>query len=163
MGGEVIPDGRLGNGTRVYEAEAAIGAVGAIAKAVDAERAGVLASGHAHPRGDGDGWDDALEASPRARTHQAVKILEAPVAEDNFRRGAVKAQNADFRMRIVSHVDAILASAQGNFCAGRKVAPRAAFLPGKPRMSLLKGRRVSLTSHRACIIDVGISFSTKFP
>jgi hypothetical protein len=95
---EVIPDGRLGDGTGVHEAEAAIGAVGAIAKAVDAERAGVLAGGHAHPRGDGDRRDDALEASPRAHAHQAVKILEALVAEDDFRRGAVETQNADFRM-----------------------------------------------------------------
>jgi hypothetical protein len=73
--GEMIPDGGLSDRARVHEAEAAVSAIGAIAKTIDAERTGILARGHAHPGGHGDRRNDAFEAAPRACAHEAPDIF----------------------------------------------------------------------------------------
>ena len=54
------------------DAQAAIGMVGAVAKAIDSQRAGVLAGRHAHPGRDGDRRDDALEPPVSSRLPSAA-------------------------------------------------------------------------------------------
>src|ERR1700690_965621 len=80
-------------------AKPAVGVVRAIAEAVDAERAGILAGAHAHPRGHGDGRDHAFETSPHTLIHQAADIFQARIVEDDAGCGAVESQDADFHVR----------------------------------------------------------------
>src|SRR5215469_16693006 len=106
----MIPDGRLDDGAGVHEAKAAVSAVGAIAKPVNAERAGILAGGHTHPRGDGDGRDHTFEAYPSAQSHQTVQVFEPCIAEDNVRGSTVQPEDADFRMEVTRHFEPVLSS-----------------------------------------------------
>src|SRR5712692_5783261 len=154
VGGEVIPDGRLGDGAGVHETEAAVSAVGAIAEAVHAERTRILAGGHAHPGRNGDWRDNALEAPPGAHAHQTAKILQAGVAEDDVGGGAVEAENADFRMRNAGH--GVRPSRLRFRCATSST------YPGRPGMptALFRPRAAGfVTTRRACIIDVRTEFS----
>src|SRR5215469_1255086 len=106
----MIPDGRLDDGAGVHEAKAAVSAVGAIAKPINAERAGILAGGHTHPCGDGDGSDHTFEASPGAHAHQAVQVFEPRIAEDNVRGSTVQPEDAYSRMNVIRHFEPILSS-----------------------------------------------------
>ena len=72
--------------------------VGAIAKSVHAERTRVLAGAHAHPGGDRDGRDHALQPSVNPEVHQAAQVHQALVAKDDFGCGAIEAEYADFHI-----------------------------------------------------------------
>ena len=61
LAGELVPDGRLGDRPRRGDPQARVGMIDPVAEAVDAERAGVLAGRQAHPGGDRDRRDHALE------------------------------------------------------------------------------------------------------
>ena len=95
LAGELVPDGRLGDRSRGGDAQAAVGMVEAVAEAVNAERAGVLAGRHAHPGGDGDRRDDALEPAVSAHLHQAPNVRQVLEAEEQLRGGAVEPQDED--------------------------------------------------------------------
>ena len=93
--GELVPDGRLGDRSRGGDAQAVVGMVDAVAKAVDAERAGVLAGRHAHPGGHGDRRDDALEPPVGTDLHQAPDVGQVVVAEEQFGGGTVESEDED--------------------------------------------------------------------
>ena len=93
---DVVPDGRLGDRPRRGDPQAGIGVIGPVAEAVDAQRAGVLAGRHAHPGGDRDRRDHALQPAVAAHFHQPADVRQVLVAEEQFRRGAVEAQDEDF-------------------------------------------------------------------
>ena len=94
----MVPDGELRDRSGVHDAEAAVRVIGAIAKAVDAERAGVLACTHAHPGRDGDRRNHALEAAPHALVHQAAEIFQPGIVENDTGCSAVQSQDADFHV-----------------------------------------------------------------
>ena len=77
------------------DAQAGVGVVDPVAEPVDAERAGVLAGRQAHPGGDGDRRDHALEPAVAAHFHQAPDVRQVLVAEEQLRGGAVEAQDED--------------------------------------------------------------------
>src|ERR1700677_973529 len=51
---EHVPDGLLLNGAGVHYRQVVVRIILAVAKSIDAQRARILAGGHAHPCGDGD-------------------------------------------------------------------------------------------------------------
>src|SRR5690348_11997093 len=80
-----------------------------VAEAIEAERTRVLAGAHAHPRGDGDGRDHALQPPVDAEVHQATQVHQALVAENYLWGGAVEAEHADF------HLVKIISSSKSRF------------------------------------------------
>src|SRR6201997_4866928 len=71
-----------------------------IAKAVHPPRTGILARTHAHPRGNRDWRNHALQPSVNSGSHQAPEIYQALVAKHYFGRRAIEAEHADFHSRL---------------------------------------------------------------
>ena len=98
----LIPNRQFLNRLGVDKAQTRIGVIGAVAKAVDAERARILAGGHTHPRRHRNGRDDALHSAPAAHLHQPPEIGQTLVAKQQRRCGAIQSQhenlhgNSDF-------------------------------------------------------------------
>ena len=69
--------------------------VGPVAKAVDAQRAGVFARSHAAPCGHGDGWGGAgqLPVGPRLRETPDIGQMIDPLVEHQGGFGAVQSEN----------------------------------------------------------------------
>ena len=72
-----IPDGGLLNGTGVHYRQAVVGIIFAVTKSVDAQRAGILAGGHAHPGRYRDGRDHAFQPAITAALHQRPDIVQS--------------------------------------------------------------------------------------
>src|SRR5262249_23131194 len=96
--GDLVPDRQLTDGPRVDETERVVRVVRAVAEAVHAERAGVLAGGHAHPRRHRDWRDDRLQPSVAAARHQASKVRETLVSEENLGSRAVESDDQDLHV-----------------------------------------------------------------
>ena len=93
--GHLVPDGRLQDGSGVGEAETVIGVVRPVAKAVHAQRSGILAGGHAHPGGNGDGGYHALQPAVAAPGHEPAKVGESFVPEEDLGGGAIEPDHQD--------------------------------------------------------------------
>src|SRR5438093_12005411 len=70
----------------------------AVAETVSAQRAGVLAGGQGHPGRHRDGGHDAAQLAEAANLHQAAKVRELLVAEQQVRHGAIQADHQDFHV-----------------------------------------------------------------
>src|SRR5713226_7244311 len=90
--GQVVPNRERLDGSRVCEGELVVGMVRTIAESVDAERTWVLAGAHAHPGGNGDGRNHALQPSVDAKVHQAAQLYQSLIAKDDFRCGAIQSE-----------------------------------------------------------------------
>ena len=92
---QMVPDRRRGDRSRAGDLQAVVRVIGPVAKTVDAERAGVLAGRHAHPGGNGDRWDHALQASIGPGVHQPPDIRQILVAEEKLGSSTVEPQYQD--------------------------------------------------------------------
>ena len=70
--------------------------VDAVAKAVDSERARVLAGRQAHPGGHRDRRDDALEPAVGTHFHQAPDVGQVVEAKEQLGSRTVESENEDF-------------------------------------------------------------------
>ena len=93
--GHLVPDGRLHDGPGVGEAEPFIGVVGPVPEAVNTQRSGVLAGGQAHPGGDGDGGNHALQPAVAAVAHEPAKVGQPFVPEKELGGRAVEPDHQD--------------------------------------------------------------------
>ena len=57
---------------RIGDRQAVVGVIGAVAKSVKSQRAGVFARYHAHPCGNGDGRDGAFEVAVNSGLDQVA-------------------------------------------------------------------------------------------
>ena len=89
LAGQVVPDRRLGDRPRRGDAQARVGVIGPVAEAVDAQRAGVLAGGQAHPGRHRDRRDHALQPAVAAHLHQPADVRAGPRS-----RGAAPARRS---------------------------------------------------------------------
>ena len=69
-----------------------------IAETIDAQRTGVLAGAHAHPGGNCDGRNHALQPSVDSEVHQAAQVYQSLIAEDYFWGSAIQSEHADFHV-----------------------------------------------------------------
>ena len=93
---EMVPDGRRRDRSRRRDFQAVVRVIGPVAEAVNAERAGVLTGRHAHPGGNGDRWDHALQASVGPGFHQPPDVRQVFVAEEKLGSRTVEPQYQDF-------------------------------------------------------------------
>src|SRR2546425_10066015 len=70
------PKSRFLKEKKMKKPHPAIRVVGAVTKAVDAQRARILTGRHTHPCRHGDGRDNAFQAAINTRGHQAANVLQ---------------------------------------------------------------------------------------